>query len=289
MKLIAELTDQTGLEKGRDSSAGQRLAASAIMKSQDGLYAVMYTERLHFYSFPECGIEEGANPASALKRMLSREAGCLCKISKELGYVKENRAGEAYPRESYYYQAIADDPLFPAKRTGSEGQNGSVLQWHSLRETIRLISGSACNADQRGFSQARDIAALREYLLSEASVFDLQPSQFYLSREKIEKIRSWFHPEDLSEFQPVPVKLLNGRLILTDGHTRTWVASQAGLTKIPLVWDEDALDWELYQRCVDACQERNIYSVRDLSSRILSPEEYQEKWLHWCKNLRNSP
>ena len=126
-------------------------------------------------------------------------------------------------------------------------------------------------------------------MLSEASVFDLQPSQFYLSREKIEKIRSWFHPEDLSEFQPVPVKLLNGRLILTDGHTRTWVASQAGLTKIPLVWDEDALDWELYQRCVDACQERNIYSVRDLSSRILSPEEYQEKWLHWCKNLRNSP
>lgn len=121
--------------------------------------------------------------------------------------------------------------------------------------------------------------------IAELCLLDIQPSQFYLSQEKIDRIKLWFDPNDLSNFEPLPIKLLNGKVIFTDGHTRAWVAYKAGLTKVPLVWDEDDLPWDLYQNCVDACLARNVYTVADLSERLLPPDEYKEKWLGWCKQM----
>ena len=54
---------------------------------------------------------------------------------------------------------------------------------------------------------------------------DLQPSQFYISAGKLKAIERWLHPEDLSGFQPIPVKLLDGKPVMTDGHTRAVAAS----------------------------------------------------------------
>ena len=117
-------------------------------------------------------------------------------------------------------------------------------------------------------------------------LLDIQPSQFYLSAEKLERIMGWFDPHDLSGFEPLPVKRLNGRVIFTDGHTRAYAAYRAGCTRVPLVWDEDELSWDLYQICVDACLDRGVHSVADLASRILPPEEYAEKWNGWCDEMQ---
>ena len=40
---------------------------------------------------------------------------------------------------------------------------------------------------------------------------------------------------------------------------------------------------DFYQYCVQACQERGIFSISDLQNRILSKEDYQTKWLDWCQ------
>lgn len=114
---------------------------------------------------------------------------------------------------------------------------------------------------------------------------DLQPSQFYLSQEKINNVKKWFKAEDLSNFEPLPIKMLNGKIILTDGHTRAWVAYRAGLASVPLVWESEELDWEAYQKCVDACEEHGVNSVSDFSDRILSKEDYVVQWNGWCNNL----
>lgn len=121
--------------------------------------------------------------------------------------------------------------------------------------------------------------------LDKLSVLDIQPSQFHISEEKLERIGRWFDPLDLSNFEPIPIKKLNGRVIFTDGHTRAFAAWRAGVTRVPLAWDEDELDWELYQACVDACLDRKIASVADLNDRILPPEEYAEQWNGWCDEL----
>lgn len=118
------------------------------------------------------------------------------------------------------------------------------------------------------------------------SFLDIRPTQFYLSEEKMERIKQWFDPSDLSNFEPIPIKELNGRIIFTDGHTRAWVAYQAGLTHIPLVWDEDELDWEAYQIDVDACEERKIHTICDLKDRIISAAEYRQKWNGWCDEMQ---
>lgn len=72
--------------------------------------------------------------------------------------------------------------------------------------------------------------------IKELRIVDIQPSQFYISEEKLEQIGRWFEPGDLSGFEAVPVKELDGHVIFTDGHTRAYAAWLAGLERIPLVW-----------------------------------------------------
>ena len=124
--------------------------------------------------------------------------------------------------------------------------------------------------------------------IDQLNLRDIQPSQFYISEEKIRAILLWFNKDDLSTFAPIPVKKLNGRIIFTDGHTRAWVAHTAGLETGPFVWDEDDLDWEAYQMCVDACIKRNVRTVADFEGRILSGNEYRQKWAGWCDRLHET-
>ena len=114
-----------------------------------------------------------------------------------------------------------------------------------------------------------------EYLDMELK--DLQPSQFWISERKLRDVEAWLNPEDLSGFEPIPVKCLDGRQVMTDGHTRAVAALRAGLRKVPLVREMDDLDWDMYRACVDACLERNIDSPAALLDRVLSAEEKKEE------------
>ena len=117
------------------------------------------------------------------------------------------------------------------------------------------------------------------------SLKDLQPSQFYISQAKLSNIQAWFHKDDLSNFEPLPVKVLDGIPILTDGHTRAVVAILAGLESVPLVYEEDELDWNLYRYCVEQCNQKGIHSPYDLVDRVISANEYEEKWIGWCDQI----
>ena len=117
------------------------------------------------------------------------------------------------------------------------------------------------------------------------SLKDLQPSQFYISQAKLSNIQAWFHKDDLSNFEPLPVKVLDGIPILTDGHTRAVVAIFAGLESVPLVYEEDELDWDLYRYCVEQCNQKGIHSPYDLVDRVISACEYEEKWIGWCNRV----
>ena len=115
---------------------------------------------------------------------------------------------------------------------------------------------------------------------------NLQPSQFWISEKKLKDIRAWFNPDDLKNFDPIPVKMLDGIPIMTDGHTRAVAALLAGKSTVPLTWDRDDLGWDLYRECVKACKERSITKPQDLVNRILAEEEYHEKWDLWCDGMQ---
>lgn len=114
----------------------------------------------------------------------------------------------------------------------------------------------------------------------------LQPSQFYISENKLSSVEAWLDPSDLSNFEPIPVKMLDGALVMTDGHTRAVAALKAGLDEVPAVWDTDDLDWEMYRRCVEECRNRHVFSPLDLVDRIVTAAEYAVKWDHWCDEMQ---
>ena len=122
--------------------------------------------------------------------------------------------------------------------------------------------------------------------LANLKLCDLQPSQFYISEKKLVAIEQWLDPMDLSGFVPIPIKWLDGRPVMTDGHTRAVAALRVGLEQVPLVLEEDELSWEMYRRCVAACRERGVLSPLDLQDRIIGEEDYQRLWDSWCDDMQ---
>ena len=75
--------------------------------------------------------------------------------------------------------------------------------------------------------------------LDELTLHDLQPSQFYVSEDKYNAVLRWFDPNDLSGFEPIPLKVLDGVVVMLDGHTRAVAALNAGLVRVPLLWEPE--------------------------------------------------
>lgn len=121
--------------------------------------------------------------------------------------------------------------------------------------------------------------------IDKINFLEIQPSQFYISEKKIEDINKWFNPNDLSNFEAIPVKELNGKIIFTDGHTRAYVAYKAGIKNIPLYWENEELSWDVYQICVDECNIRGVLSIKDLDNRVLNQNDYKTLWNEWCDDL----
>ncbi len=122
--------------------------------------------------------------------------------------------------------------------------------------------------------------------LEEVELKDLQVSQFYISNAKLEEIKKWFNKDDLSNFDAIPVKIIDDDIVMTDGHTRAVLAIMNDINKVPLVWESDDLSWDMYQECVKECKRQNIKSPYDLLSRIVDEDEYKDKWDKWCDNMQ---
>jgi len=114
-------------------------------------------------------------------------------------------------------------------------------------------------------------------------------SQMYLNQKKLDEIHTWFSPQDLSNFSALPVlDFGNGRLTLTDGHSRAYVAYKAGVKEIPVEYDRDDMiisetGQKLYRNDIIWCNRFNLKCIADLNDRIVPNEVYQRVWLDRCK------
>ena len=102
MNHIATLTDREILGLSGLSNAKPRLTARAIVRNEDGQYAVMYAQKYNLYSLPGGGIEAGEAVLTALRREVYEESGCICDEIQELGIVTENRGALDYTQVNYY-------------------------------------------------------------------------------------------------------------------------------------------------------------------------------------------
>ena len=124
-------------------------------------------------------------------------------------------------------------------------------------------------------------------------VIDLGVSQIYLNENKLNNIQKWFDPTDLSNFDPLPVHNFgNGKLTLTDGHTRAFWAYTMGIKELPIVYDSDDIvasetGKKLYKNSITWCEHFKIHSVSDLKDRIISDLLYNELWIGRCDKSYN--
>ncbi len=164
MKLIKELTDKEILGTDGLSTAKPRYTARAILKNKDNKYAVMYSHKFKLHSLPGGGIDESEDILTALRREVLEETGCVCDDIKELGFVSENRFHCDYTQTSYYYIVETSGATQTTQMTEDEKSNNTETQWHTLEDMVSLIFSPVHETNQRKFLQARDVAAIKEYL-----------------------------------------------------------------------------------------------------------------------------
>lgn len=124
-------------------------------------------------------------------------------------------------------------------------------------------------------------------------ISDLGVSQIYLSADKLDNVRAWFNPADLTGFDPLTVcDFGNGRLTLTDGHSRAFIAYTMGVSELPVVYDTDILVTSdigqlLYKNDIVWCERFGVKTIGDLRERIISKTDYEELWIKRCDKAYN--
>ena len=113
----------------------------------------------------------------------------------------------------------------------------------------------------------------------------IQPSQLYISREKLNQVlKGLANPRSLS-IKPIPLATLGNEVIFLDGHTRALAVFLRGASDITVCWEDEEIDWEMYKICVEWCKEEGIRSIADLERRIVSQEDYETLWIQRCRSL----
>jgi len=114
---------------------------------------------------------------------------------------------------------------------------------------------------------------------------EIQPSQLFINSEKLSLVMkiSDANPRSI-EF--IPVKKIGDRVVFVDGHTRAFASFLRGMSEVKVYWEEDELDWDEYEICVDWCRKEGINTIADLKERVIPSKEYQVLWLDRCGKMQ---
>lgn len=123
-------------------------------------------------------------------------------------------------------------------------------------------------------SSRRIVQKLTKLEILEIKLSEIQPSQFYVDKEKIDAIASFIGKE---EDIIVQVIKYGNRYISLDGHTRLYYAVMRGFENVRAVISESN-DY-IYDFAKEAVR-RGITTPHDLI--LVEHEEYCEKWYTYC-------
>jgi hypothetical protein len=116
----------------------------------------------------------------------------------------------------------------------------------------------------------------------------IQPSQLYISSEKLAHVLACLKVKKMKLDEPLPIKRLGEQIVLVDGHTRAFAMFLEGISEVPVYWEEDELDWDAYRICVEWCKKEGINTVTDLKSRIIPHSKYKILWLERCRKMQEN-
>ena len=115
---------------------------------------------------------------------------------------------------------------------------------------------------------------------------EIQPSQLYISSEKLNEVMKTIAPMKPEAIEPIPIKKLGSRIIFVDGHTRAFAAFLHGFPMIPVYWEDEELDWDAYAICVEWCKKEGIRTIADLKSKVVPQKDYEILWYRRCEKMQ---
>lgn len=112
---------------------------------------------------------------------------------------------------------------------------------------------------------------------------ELQPSQLYISGQKMRDVMEWFDFDDPA-YDALSTYDLDGNLTLMDGHTRAFVAYLGGedSLRVKELDNSEVDNPEMYRTCLSWCQDEGVTDLSDFVGRVVNHTTYETKWLDRC-------
>lgn len=117
---------------------------------------------------------------------------------------------------------------------------------------------------------------------------EIQPSQLYISSEKLSEVMKMFDTDEPESIEPIPIKKLGNEVIFVDGHTRAFAAFLRDLSEVPVYWEDEELDWDAYEICVGWCRKEGIHTIADLKNRVVPQKDYEILWYRRCEKMQQN-
>lgn len=108
------------------------------------------------------------------------------------------------------------------------------------------------------------------------------PEQLTVNIEKVKNAATWIKsPKDII----VAFVYINGKPIVIDGYSRLTAAYYKNFDHV-YGYIEKADDdmMKFYTECLRWCREADINSIKDLSKKLVTPEEHEKIWVGRCSN-----
>lgn len=125
-------------------------------------------------------------------------------------------------------------------------------------------------------------------ILKELLVRELIPNNFYINKEKLEKIRNIYSDDKNPVFPPVLVGVINEEYVLIDGHSRAMAAFEHGKkfisAEIHPIEDVPG-PTKLYLTLYNKSKKMGLKSIENLQDRIVPNCEHEILWVKYCDDL----
>lgn len=109
---------------------------------------------------------------------------------------------------------------------------------------------------------------------------EITPEQLTVDKVKLDRVNSWIErPEDII----VSCVKIGNKIVSIDGHSRLVAAYNKGFEYVYAYMEPDIGNIQFYETCMRWCEEQGIFTIKDLSDRVVTPEEHERLWINRCQ------
>jgi len=166
MKHLISLTDKDITGSDKLSLAEPRIAVGIVLLDANNNIALSHIGIWDLHGLPGGGVDDGEDFLAAIKREAWEETGCQCEVIREIGKTYQNSESDGFVQEKYYYLAKVVGEKGDLHLEDYEIVSKTTVRWYPLEQAMQVISERKSDSIGEEFMKRRDMAVLKDVLLS---------------------------------------------------------------------------------------------------------------------------